>query len=246
MQANRKLFRTFGIILFTAGILAGSLMFILLNWAYFEASFYFGYSPPAQKVLTSLRCPLLMTSGETGQVTMSMTNTTSMDLLIPVQTELSYYGAATLDNFSYTLASGQTRRLSWTVSSDNVVFGNLIMAQVYTNRSYTLPSRANTCGTVVLPLTWVTGVHLFIIVLSFSLVGMAAGWSLWLAGNRPIQGEGIIATRAMIFFTAIVVLGILGGLVGWWGLGLICAAAGVLLTISVLGYYIQKMQAHSV
>ena len=120
------------------------------------------------------------------------------------------------------------------------------MAQVYVNRSYTLPSCANTCGTVVLPLTGLTGVQLFIIVLSFSLVGLAVGWGLWLAGNRPIQGEEIIVPRAMLFFTAIVVLGILGGLVGWWGLGLFCAAAGVLLTISVLGYYIQKMQAHSV
>jgi hypothetical protein len=83
--------------------------------------------------------------------------------------------------------------------------------------------------------------EVFISMLVFSLGGLAAGWGLWLAGSRPLKREGIIATRAMTFFTIIVVLGLFGGLLGWWVLGLICAAGGVLLTISVAGYYIPKI-----
>jgi hypothetical protein len=241
MQSTQKLFRTLGIILFCAGVLAGMVMFILMNWAYFEASFYFGYSAPADKKLTNLRCPLVMTTSDTGEVTMSVTNTTKMDLSIPVQIELSYYGAANLVNTAYPVSAGETRSLSWPVTSDNLVFGHLVMARVYQFSAYTLPSRTNTCGTVMVALPGVTGMEVFISMLVFSLGGLAAGWGLWLAGNRPLQGEGIIATRAMTFFTIIVVLGFLGGILGWWGLGLICAAGVLLLTISVAGYYIPKI-----
>jgi hypothetical protein len=241
MQSTKKLLRTVGIILFYDGVLAGMVMFILMNWAYFEASFYFGNSAPADKVLTNLRCPLLMTTSDTGQVTMSVTNSTKMDLSVPVQIELSYFGAATLDNTSYPVSAGETSTLSWPVTSDNLVFGHLVMARVYQFSAYTIPSRTNTCGTVMVALPGVTGMQIFIAMLAFSLGGMTAGWGLWLAGNRQLQVEGIISTRAMIFFTIIVLPGILGGILGWWWVGLICAAGGVLLTIAVAGYYIQKI-----
>jgi hypothetical protein len=239
MKSRKKLFKVLGTILFSAGVLVGMSLFIFMNWAYFEASFYFGYSAPADQKLTSLRCPIMMTSAENAQVTMRVTNTTARDLPIPVQVELSYFGAATLDKTSYPVAAGQTKNIIWMVTPENIVFSHLVMARVYEFSAFTLPSRTNTCGTVVVPLPGLTGVQFFIILLALSLGGMAAGWGLWIAGNRPLQGEGIIATRAMTFFTVIVLLGILGGIIGWWGLGLFCAAAGILLLISVVGYYVR-------
>jgi hypothetical protein len=240
MESRKKIFRTLGIILFYAGILAGMVTFILMNWAYFEAYFYFGYTAPADKSLTNLRCPLLLTAEEEGQVTASITNNADRDLTIPVRTEFSYYGASTLDKVTYPVAMGQTQNLSWTVTKDNMVFGHLILARVFVYSSFTLPSRSATCGTVVVGLPGVTGIELFIIVLVFSLASMAAGWGLWIAGNRLVLVDGLIATRAMTFFTIAVVLGLIAGVIGWWGLGLICTVACVLLIITVGGYYIQK------
>jgi hypothetical protein len=240
MQANKKLSRTLGIIFFSIGILVGMAMFIFMNWAYFEATFFFGYTFPADKTLTTLRCPLVMTSSEMGSVTASITNNTDRDLSILVRTEISYFGAATSERVTYPVAAGETRKLSWTVSSDNIVYGHLIMARVYVYSAFTLPSRSSTCGTVVVNLPGLTGIQLFVIVLLFSLACMAAGWSLWLTGSRPLQADGLTATRAMTIFTAVVLPGILAGCIGWWGVGLICTVTGVLLTFTVVGYYIQK------
>ena len=240
MQTKKKLFRTLGIIFFSIGILAGMVMFIFMNWAYFEANFYFGYTFPADKPLTTLRCPLLMTSSETGAVTASMTNNTDRDLSILVQTEISYFGAATSERLSYPLAAGETRRLSWTVTSDDIVYGHLIIARVYVFNAYTFPSRTNTCHTMVVDLPGLTGIQPFIIVLALSLVSLMAGWGLWLAGSRPLRAEGLIATRAMALLTAVVLLGLLAGWIGWWGLGLICCVVSVLMIFTVGGYYIQK------
>jgi hypothetical protein len=241
MQSKKKLYRTLGITLFYAGMLAGMAMFVMMNWAYFEAYFFFGYSIPADKTLTTLRCPLLMTTGETGAVTMSVTNNTDRDLEALIRTEISYYGAARSERVYYPLAAGETRNLSWTVTSDDMVFGHLVMARVYVYNAYTLPSLTKTCGTVMLNLPGLTGIELFFIVLAFSLASMATGWGLWLTGSRPLQADGLIATRAMVIFTVITVIGLLAGIIGLWGVGLICTVGGVLLIFTVAGYYIQKV-----
>lgn len=240
MQNNKKLLRTLGIVFFYTGILVGVVLFILMNWANFEAFFYFGYSAPADKALTTLRCPLLMTTTDKSAVTISITNNTDRDLAPLIRTDFSYSDMVISKSDNYPIAAGETRRLSWTVSSDNMSFGHLVLLRVYVHSVFTLPSRASTCGTVMVKVPGLTGIQLFVIMLTFSLACMAAGWGLWLTGSRPIQTDELIATRAMSIFTAIVLLGILAGFIDWWGLGMICAVASVLLTISVAGYYIQK------
>jgi hypothetical protein len=240
MESKTKLLRALGTIFLSTGILAGMVLFILMNWAYFEAYFYFGYIARAQKALTTLRCPLLMTPADTGAVTIRLTNSTDMDLEFLIRTEISYIGVTKTERAQYPLAAGETRTLSWTVTSEDVVFGHLILARVFVFNTFTLPSRANSCGTVFVSLPGMTGIQLFVLVLAFSLICMATGWSLWLAGNRPLQAEGLIATRAMASFTIVVLLGIIAGCFGWWGLGLFCTIAAVLLTFTVVGYYIQK------
>ncbi len=240
MQEKKKLLRTMGIVFFSTGVLVGIVMFILMNWAYFEAYFYFGYTAPADKALTTLRCPLLMTATDTGSVTIRITNNTDRELEPSIRTEISYYGLARSEHTNYSVAAGETRKLSWTVTSDDIVYGHLIMARVFVFSTFTLPSRSSTCGTVVVDLHGLSGIQLFVMALAFSLVCMAAGWGLWLSGSHPLQAEGLIATRAMTIFTAVVLLGILAGCIGWWVMGLMCAVASVLLTLTVVGYYIQK------
>jgi hypothetical protein len=240
MQSKTKLLRTLGIIFFSTGVLVGIIMFVLMNWAYFEANFFFGYTAPAEKTLTTLRCPLLMTTSDTGAVNISITNNSDRDLEPLIRTEISYFGAAKSERTNYSLAAGETRRLSWTVTSDDMVFGHLILARVFVYSTYTLASRTNSCGTVVVDLPGLTGIQLFVIVLVLSLAGMTAGWSLWLAGSRPLHAEGLIAMRAMVILTIVVLLGILAGMIGWWGVGLICTVGSVLLIYTVVGYYIQK------
>ena len=240
MESKKKTLRTLGIISFTASILVGFVMLVLMNWANFEAYFFFGYTAPADTTLTTLKCPLLMTTADTGNISIRLTNTTSLDLSPMIRTEISYYGAARSDSNNYPLAAGETRNFSWMVSPDDMVFGHLILARVYVYSAYTLPSRDNTCGIVVVNLPGLTGIQLFVILIAFILVCMAAGWGLWLAGSHPLQAPGRIALTAMAIFTGVVLIGILAGCMDWWGVGLICTVICVLLTIAVVGNYIQK------
>jgi hypothetical protein len=240
MDGRKKIFRTLGVIFFSVGVLLGMVMFILMNWAFLEATYFFGYNVRPEKALSTLRCPLLMTTTDQGTVSLSLTNSTDRDLPFIVRTEFNDFNAATLDRRSYPFKPGETRTLSWPVSSAKTAFGHLILARVYVFSAFTLPSLGGTCGTVVVDLPGLTGVELFKIVLGASLAGMAAGWGFWFAANRPLQKDGIISRRAMSFFTALVVIGLVAGVIGWWGLGLMCAVGCLLMIISVVGYYVQK------
>jgi hypothetical protein len=243
MKNNSKLFRTLGTLIFIPGILVGMVMFVFMNWANFEAYFYFGYSAPADKALTSMRCPLMLTTPETGEVTIKITNDSDRDLSPLIRTETSYYGAAKLESVNYPLKAGETRRLSWKVNSDAMVFGHLVMARIFVYRAFTLSSYTKTCGTVMVNVPGLSGIQLFSITLGFILLCMGGGWGLWLAGNRPLhalKAEGRIAIRAMVLFTAVVLVGLIAGITGMWGIGLLCTVASVLLIIVVGGYYLQK------
>ncbi len=240
MDGRKKLFRTLGAIFFSLGVLLGMVTFIFMNWAYLEATYFFGFSAKPEKTATTLRCPLLMTTADKGAVTLSLTNSTDRDLSFLVSTEFNDFDAATLDRTTYPFKAGETRTLSWPVGTDKLAFGHLILARIYVFSAFTLPSQGNTCGTVVVDLPGLTGIELLIIALGASLAGMVAGWGFWFAGNRPLQKDGIISRRAMSYFTALVVIGTAAGFIGWWGLGLICAVGCLLMIISVVGYYAQK------
>jgi hypothetical protein len=237
---EKKILRTLGMILFIAGTLVGTVMFIFMNWAYLEAYSYFGYTAPADKPLTTLRCPLLMTTSDTAQVTIRLTNTTKLDLAPLISTEISSFDVARSEKNNYPLAAGQTRKLSWAVTSNDMVFGHLVMARVYVFSAYTLPSRAATCGTVLVNLPGLSGSALFLLALAFILVCMTAGWILWLYGSRPFQTQELIAIRAMVFFSIAVLLGLIAGIAGWWVVGAFCTVACALLTLVVVVYYLQK------
>lgn len=240
MQSRMKSFRKLGIILFSTGVLVGMPLFVMMNWAYFEAYYFFGATAPADKNLPSLRCPLVLTNTEPGAITASISNNSDRDLDILIRTEISYYGAATAERTTHHLAAGETRKLSWSVTSDDMVFGHLILARVFVYGAYTLPSHSSTCGTVMVNVPGLKGIQLFVIALILSLGSMAAGWSLWLTGSRPVQPEGMVTLRAMVILTQVILLGIIAGIFGLWGLGLICAVVSVVLIYTVVGHSIQK------
>jgi hypothetical protein len=240
MQEKKKILRTLGITLFIAGILVGTVMFIFMNWAYLEAYFYFGYTAPANKPLTTLRCPLLMTNSDTGEVTIQLTNNTKLDLAPAISTEISSFDMVRSEENNYPLTAGETRKLSWAVTSNDMAFGHLVMARVFVFGAYTLPSRSGTCGTVMVNLPGLSGMALFLLALIFILVCMTAGWILWLGGSRPIQIQEQNAIRAMLFLTIAVLLGLIAGIAGWWVVGIFCTVACLLLILVVVVYYLQK------
>jgi hypothetical protein len=239
MKTSPKWIRISGIFFFSISVLLGTAIFALINWAALEAFFYFGYGPPADKPLTTLKCPPVMTAAETGSVSMFYTNPSDLTALPVVRTDISSFGLIRTERSQPSFGPGETRRLRWELTPGDVVFGHLILVQVNVSAYSDLPSRAGTCGTLFVNLSRLTGVQVLAIALTGWLSSALLGWGLWLAGSRNIRGRVQNASTIMLFLTADILVGMLVGYMGWWGAGLACLVLVVLLSVAVISYYSQ-------
>lgn len=205
-----------------------------------EAYFYFDYLP-AEGSLTTLKCPFILTSRESGQVTVRYSNTSSLTLAPQFHVQISASGLEfrTLDS-NPSIAPGETRQLHWAIDSQDVIFGHLILAQVYQSPVYGNPDLVGRCGTLWVDLPQLTGRQLFTGVLAGNLLLVGLGWGLWIASRPPKQGTRIDATGAMLALTVIALLGTIAAISGWWPVGVGCLVLGILLTLSTLGYMLQR------
>jgi hypothetical protein len=83
-----------------------------------------------------------------------------------------------------------------------------------------------------------TGMQIFVGVLSAGLLSTGLGWGLWIASNRPKRGGGPDVTGAMLALTAVVLFGMIAGIMGWWLIGVVCLVISFLLILSILGHLI--------
>jgi len=233
-----KLSRSLGIVFFSGGILVNILFFALLSWPGLEAYDYFGYQP-AEAALTSLRCPFILTTHESGQVSATYSNPSRLTFTPQFRVEISSPNLSNRTvNSIPSIAPGETKELHWAITSNDVVYGRMILAEVYVSPVYGTPDRLGRCGTLWVDVPQLTGMQIFAGVLAAGLLLTGIGWGLWIASSRPKREGGADATGAMLALTAIVLLGMVAGILGWWVLGVVCLVLSFLLILSTLGHLI--------
>jgi hypothetical protein len=229
MKSQNKILSAVGWVLFFAGILLGIILFAGLTWANLEANFYFGYNGGADTKLR-ITCPHILTPRDSGIVTATVTNRTDKVIKPALEAQLSgpiLQTARTVPS----IEPGQTRLVTWPVTPDNVAFGHLVMAQVYQFASYETGTAMADCGALFLYTPRLTGMEIYIFVLVVSLVMAAAGFILWLLGNRSLPEKSIEHMWGMVLLAAVVLLGILFGSLGQWILGMFAFFLSVLVFV---------------
>jgi hypothetical protein len=83
-----------------------------------------------------------------------------------------------------------------------------------------------------------TGMQIFVGVLAAGLLLTGLGWGLWIARYRPKRADGPDATGSMLALTAIVLLGMVAGILGSWLIGVVCLILSLLLIISILAHLV--------
>ncbi len=233
-----KLSRSLGIVFFSCGILANILFFALLSWPGLEAYDYFGYQP-AGAALTSLKCPFVLTTHESGQVTASYSNPSRLTLEPQFRVEISSPDLSNRTiNTALSVSPGETKEVHWAITSNDVVFGRLILVEAYQSPVYDTSDREGRCGTLWLDVPQLTGMQIFVGVLATGLLLTGLGWGLWIASNRPKREGEPNVSGAMLALTAVVLLGMIAGIMGWWLIGVVCLVISFLLILSVLGHLI--------
>jgi hypothetical protein len=192
--------------------------------------------------LTSLNCPVMVTSTEEGTVSATFENSLDRATVFTVRAHISH-GRLTLMrevNSQIPLAPGEKRTLEWPVTAEDAAFGQLILFRVRVGPKYPIPSRDASCGILVVDLPRFTGRQLFTFALAASFLSMAAGMGLWVFANRPLRGLGQDVARAMTALIASILIGMILGILGQWLIGGLVFAINVLFVGVIIGHFVNK------
>ena len=237
---NPKSIRTIGLILFVVGITLGLVLFGMFAWAKLESDFYFGYSYRADEPLMSLSCPRIMNLSEVKPIVVTLKNPTKKVVSPMIEVNISNHGVFRTIRTQPSLDPGETQKLQWEVTSDDVEFGHLVLVKVFVFSASVLPSRQGNCGILVVNFPVVSGNLIFAGLLSLSLISMATWAGIWFIHQRQSQERVPYTTSGMIALAIIVLAGIITSLLGAWLPSLCLFAIAILLIASYTAYMLRS------
>jgi hypothetical protein len=209
-----------GIIIFSIAIIIGVILTIIVAEPDFEATMY-GFTIYHYPRLSSLNCPVLMTSQDLEPVTVKLSNRLDRPLSWYVSGQFSSNNGIISMNERMDLQPGESKVLSWEVGRENVVLGNFVFAYTYASSISTPPRLEATCGILVLNLPFKGGPIIFYTSLLLSVLGILFGWIFWSCNADRSDSKIISQSLWMRFMTVEVAIGVITGIVGIWFLALL-------------------------
>ena len=238
----RGLIRSLGILLFSLGLLLGMALFGAIVWADFEAVLF---NPGLQQEapLRSLRCPVMITESETGEVTASLFNPLerSTERFLQAHITDGYVTLMREVNRRVSLEPGERQQLAWEVTADDAAYERFILVKVVLRGRYPLPSRQGTCGILVVDVPYLRGEQVFGLGFGAALLCMVGGIVLWLKAGDPLVDRGRRVARAMAALTGSIVVGTTVGLLGWWLPGFIIFLITLLGIGVIIGHFLSQV-----
>jgi len=234
----KTVLKILSVLIFAIGILMGMALTAGTVVASLESDFYFGPGYPSDEGLKTLKCPVVMTSQEVGVISVNLVNTTDKTIEPMIQLEISNPGMFENPREKYPIESGATRKIQWQVTSDNAVFGRLILIRAYQFPTYRTPSRSGTCGILMIDLFGLSGDQILTLIFTVSVLSMVVGLGMWLLLNRPLRGKPRKASRAMLAVAFSVLVGIVVGYYSIWLLGIIALVIALLMSAEVIKQFV--------
>ena len=235
MKKSRNTLRIVSLVIFFLGVLFGAAFFASATWGDLESNFY-AFPSYGYRNANVMRCPIFMTTGETGIVTATFKNTMERRVRPNVRLIVSP-ARMTVERIS--IESGESQQLEWEVGWDEIGLRNFVFVKIITFAGYPLPNIEQTCGILVLNIPGMTGTQVALIPLICSLLFMFIGVGLWYLAERGMQTKYADIPRAMIMLTVVIILGIVSAYMGWWLTGVILVALLILMIGVVLGSILQ-------
>ena len=233
-KTNRPL-QFLGTIFVITGTLLSLFLLVVTVWGDLESAL-FASTLDAEKSLSSLNCPILMSSNEVGKVTATFKNLVDRDWDRFTRVYISD-GFITLRRevkMKVPIPEGEKVTVSWDLTSEDAVYNRFIFFHIYVNAKYPYPSLGGSCGVVLLDLWNLTGTQSLILILATSLGLILLGVVLWKISTK--SGEKAWYTyRSMIGLAVIIFIGLVVGYIGAWVIALLLLVSALLLSGIIIG-----------
>ena len=203
----------FGAIFYTLAVVTGLFLIVISTWGDMEAASY-GFARRASAHLSGLACPILLTRSETGVIALSVSNPTDRPLHPSARTEISAAFEPEVSVESFELAPGESKRLEWSLKSENIVLGSFIFANVQVYATYPIPNREKTCGIFIMDLP---GRGRIIVTALAVLTAIGLGWGLYsMSKSGFIKNRMPLTWNAIILLSALILIGLVLSYIGSW------------------------------
>ena len=243
MTIKNKIISRFGIVLFAFGVLLGMALTAVTVWADLEASFFDAdLASRGGETLKTLKCPVLMTSSETGVVRVDLENPVEKPIELRLRAHITD-GFVTLMrevNATVPLEPDEEKSTEFYLTGEDVTFNWLILVRVFQFRNYPLPSSQAACGIMVLDVPLLTGGQLLALAITVTILSLAGGIALWVAGNWPLNRPTLATSRTMGVLAASLLVGFTVGALGSWLMATLLFAINLLLIFEVVRHAVAR------
>jgi len=224
-----------GIFLIILGVLCFILIGVLSIWADLEASL-FNSARRSQESLTSLKCPSIISSGESGIISASFMNPSERTIKPKIQTFVSdgYVILMQEQVNTLTIEPRETKVVEVEVSPENAVYNRIILVRMHQFAYRPLPYRNASCGIYVIDLPFLTGRQFIILSFGSGVLLSGLGILLWGLSSRPIVWDRMTKLKQLLVFILLAILISIIGLLSLWLLGLLLFVFWLLFAIGLL------------
>ena len=192
----------------------------------------------AAEPLSTLQCPAIITSSETGTIFAIFSNVRNLEVTMDTRATItngSVGGTITIDN-EVLLEPEESQRLSWQVNAQNATADHFILARIHQLAMASQPLKNASCGIFVINLPFLTGQQFLLI--SMGLAGLLSigGIILFAIRNNSwsLKNPGL---RRLLIFIAVSLLFSVGGLMGYWGFALFVLIVWLMLVFELFWFF---------
>ena len=237
MTTRNKFFRRLGVILFAIGVLLGMALIGITIWTDMEASFFDSVmGSRADESLKTLRCPVLMTTSETGRIRATFENIADKPIELRIRAHVTD-GFVTLmreENTTLPLEPGEEGTVEFTLTAEDRAYRWLILARVLQFRYYPLPARQAACGILVIDVPLLTGNQLFALVIAVTVLCLGGGIALWSVANWPLRRSALATARTMGALVVCLLIGFLVSVSGAFLIATLLFAINLLMIFEII------------
>ena len=211
---------------------------VLSAWGAIKAMSFDNSRHLAAEPLSSLQCPAIITSSETGTIYAAFSNIKKVDATLDTRTTITNGSNGEPETIDTELLLGpeETQVLTWEVNAQNAGVDHFILARVHQLASASQPLKNASCAIFVINLPFLTGRQVILLSLGMAFFLSAGGILLFALRNQSGRWKSPGVKRLLILLT-VTYLFAAAGLKGYWGFALFVLIVWLMLVFEIIIFF---------